>query len=497
MKTPVIIALDQGTTSSRTIVFNKKGNAVASNQIPFEQFFPENGWVEHDAEEIWQSQYNTLLNALSQLDESYEAKAIGVTNQRETVVIWERATGKPIHNAIVWQDRRTASYCDELKSSGHTKMIQEKTGLVIDAYFSATKIKWILDNVEGARERALKGELCFGTIDSWIIYKLTQGRVHVTDVTNASRTMICNIHDVSWDEELLKLFDIPTEILPKICSSSEHYGDAIIPEKNLVIPIAGIAGDQQAALFGQLCVEQGMLKNTYGTGCFLLMNTGNKPVLSKNNLLTTIAWKIGDEIMYALEGSVFVGGAAVQWLRDGLSFFDKASEVEKLAEKVPNSDGVVVVPAFTGLGAPHWDPYARGAILGLSRGTTKAHIARATLEGIALQVYDIVKAMEEDSDVTSTQLRVDGGATANNLLMQIQADIFDFNVVRPSNLESTALGAAYLAGLAVGVWNSIDELSDQWQIDRTFEPSSESESRNLLLKNWQKATNRSKNWIDR
>jgi len=496
MKTPVIISLDQGTTSSRTIAFNSQGEALISHQKAFEQLFPDNGWVEHNPEEIWESQYSTLVNTLNELDQTYELKAVGITNQRETVVIWDKGSGKPIYNAIVWQDRRTAAYCDKLNAQGLHHTIQQKTGLVIDAYFSATKIKWILDQVPGARDKAKAGELCFGTIDSWLIYKLTQGNVHVTDVTNASRTMICNIHTAQWDDELLALFDIPKALLPEIRSCSEFYGNAIIPEMNLEIPITGIAGDQQAALFGQMCIKPGMLKNTYGTGCFLLMNTGTKPILSQNNLLTTIAWKIGDEISYALEGSVFVGGAAVQWLRDGLNLIEDAAQVEDLASSVESSEGVVVVPAFTGLGAPHWDPYARGAILGLTRGTTKAHIARATLEGITLQVYDIVKAMETDSQVNSTELRVDGGATVNNLLMQIQADVFDFNVVRPANLESTALGAAYLAGLAVGVWSSVDELSNQWQIDTVFAPHNAAESRTSLINKWHKATAKSKGWID-
>ena len=496
MKTPVIISLDQGTTSSRTIAFNSQGEALISHQKAFEQLFPDNGWVEHNPEEIWESQYSTLVNTLNELDQTYELKAVGITNQRETVVIWDKGSGEPIYNAIVWQDRRTAAYCDKLNAQGLHHTIQQKTGLVIDAYFSATKIKWILDQVPGARDKAKAGELCFGTIDSWLIYKLTQGNVHVTDVTNASRTMICNIHTAQWDDELLALFDIPKALLPEIRSCSEFYGNAIIPEMNLEIPITGIAGDQQAALFGQMCIKPGMLKNTYGTGCFLLMNTGTKPILSQNNLLTTIAWKIGDEISYALEGSVFVGGAAVQWLRDGLNLIEDAAQVEDLASSVESSEGVVVVPAFTGLGAPHWDPYARGAILGLTRGTTKAHIARATLEGITLQVYDIVKAMETDSQVNSTELRVDGGATVNNLLMQIQADVFDFNVVRPANLESTALGAAYLAGLAVGVWSSVDELSNQWQIDTVFAPHNAAESRTSLINKWHKATAKSKGWID-
>jgi glycerol kinase len=496
MKTPLIISLDQGTTSSRTIAFDAKGETVISHQKDFTQYFPKNGWVEHQPEEIWQSQYDTLLETLKDVKENHKVKAIGITNQRETVVIWNRKTGKPIHNAIVWQDRRTAAYCNELKRKGLHDKIQDKTGLLIDSYFSATKIKWILDHVEGSRESAKNGELCFGTVDSWLIFKLTRGKVHVTDVTNASRTMICNIHSATWDEELLELFDIPKEMLPDIRSCSEHYGDAIIPELDMKIPITGIAGDQQAALFGQLCTKKGMVKNTYGTGCFLLMNTGKKPVISKNKLLTTIAWQINGKTYYALEGSVFVAGAAVQWLRDGLNLIDHAKEIENLAGSVDNSDDVVVVPAFTGLGAPYWDSYARGSILGISRGTTKAHIARATLEGIALQVYDIVKAMENDAGMQIKELRVDGGASANNLLLQIQSDIFDCEVVRPTQLETTALGAAYLAGLAVGMFKNKKELHKHWNIDKRFIPHTHKENQQKLLKQWEKAVRRSQEWLE-
>jgi len=445
---------------------------------------------------ILQSQYNTLKNVVNSLDASQEIKAIGITNQRETVVVWDRKTGKPIYNAIVWQDRRTASYCEDIRKHGYEATIKQKTGLVIDAYFSATKLHWILENVPHARERAEKGDLCFGTVDSWLIFNLTQGKVHVTDVSNASRTMLCNIHTLTWDEELLTLFKIPKAILPEIKSSSEKYGTAILKDLNLEIPITGIAGDQQAALFGQLCIQKGMLKNTYGTGCFMLMNTGNKPVFSKNNLLTTVAWKIGNEVTYALEGSVFVGGAAVQWLRDELEFFDDASAIEELASQVVDSDGIILVPAFTGLGAPYWDPYARGMLIGITRRTTKAHIALATLEGIALQVCDIVKAMEEDASLATVELRVDGGAAANNVLLQSQANLANVNVVRSTNLESTALGAAYLAGLAVGVWNTIDELVAQWQIENTFEPQIEKKDWSVQKrKDWKRAVERAKNWV--
>lgn len=493
MSNKIILALDQGTTSSRTIAYNSKGKPIATAQQDFEQLFPKNGWVEHDPEAIWQSQLKTINEVFSKDISANDVVGIGITNQRETTIVWNKETGEPIYNAIVWQDRRTASYCDELKSTGQEELIQEKTGLIIDAYFSATKLRWILHNVSGAKDLAKNGKLCFGTVDTWLIYKLTKGKVFVTDVSNASRTMLFNIHILKWDTELLNLFDIPKAILPEVKSSSEVYGHTEL--FNYKIPICGIAGDQQAALFGQLCTKKGMVKNTYGTGCFLLMNTGKKPVKSQNNLLTTIAWQINGKTQYALEGSVFVGGAAVQWLRDGINLINDASEIEALASSVPDSDNVVVVPAFTGLGAPYWDPYARGSIMGISRGTTKGHIARATLEGIALQVYDIVKAMERDSNMHITELRVDGGATANNLLLQIQSDIFDCDVVRPTNLETTALGAAYLAGLAVGVFKSKDALSEYWEKDKTFKPQTNKEGRVKLINLWHKAVNRSKDWL--
>jgi glycerol kinase len=426
----------------------------------------------------------------------HEIAGIGITNQRETTVVWDRETSEPIYNAIVWQDRRTSKYCDNLKSLGHIDSIKQKTGLVLDAYFSGTKLKWILDNVEGARQKAEDGLLCFGTIDTWLIWKLTKGKTFVTDVSNASRTLLFNIQTLEWDQELLKLFDIPTSILPEVKESSEVYGETDSDIFSANIPIAGIAGDQQAALFGQLCTEKGMVKNTYGTGCFLLMNTGNKPVFSENKLLTTIGWKINGKVTYALEGSVFVGGAAVQWVRDGLNLIDDAKQIEDLASSVPDNGGVYFVPALTGLGAPYWDPYARGAILGLTRGSTQAHIARATLEGIAYQVYDIVKAMEADANAKGTELRVDGGASANNFLMQFQADIFNFQVIRPKLLETTALGAAYLAGLAVGFWKSLDDLKDQWSIDKVFNPDMDQANAKSLLKDWHKAVSRSKNWIE-
>jgi glycerol kinase len=494
MTKDIIIALDQGTTSSRTIAYNSDGEAVTSAQQSFEQLFPENGWVEHDPEAIWQSQYSTLKEVLSTEITAKQVAGIGITNQRETTILWNRTTGKPIHNAIVWQDRRTAAFCDSLKTQGHSDLIQNKTGLVIDAYFSASKIRWMLDHVEGARALAEQGDLCFGTVDTWLIYKLTEGRVFVTDVSNASRTMLFNIHELSWDDELLALFDIPKSILPEVKSSSEVYGHTQLFDAE--IPIAGIAGDQQAALFGQLCTKKGMAKNTYGTGCFLLMNTGKKPVLSQNQLLTTVAWQINGKTQYALEGSVFVGGAAVQWLRDGVEMIDEAKDIEALANQVEDSGGVVVVPAFTGLGAPYWDPYARGSILGITRGTTKAHIARATLEGIALQVYDIVKAMENDANMHIKELRVDGGASANELLLQIQSDIFNCEVVRPKNLETTALGAAYLAGLAVGLYSSKKQLRKQWDADKIVSPNLDEAKQQQLIKQWHKAVQRSKNWMD-
>lgn len=497
MKNKLILTLDQGTTSSRAIVFNHDGEIVSISQKPFEQIFPKPGWVEHDPNEIWSSQISCAAEVIAKTGISgKEIAAIGITNQRETTIVWDRETSEPLYNAIVWQDRRTAKYCDELKAAGHAEMIQKKTGLVLDAYFSGTKVKWILDNVPGAREKAEQGKLCFGTVDTWLIWKLTRGKMFMTDVSNASRTLLLNIHTLEWDTELLELFNIPRAMLPEVKQSSEIYGETCTTLFSTKIPIAGVAGDQQAALFGQLCTKPGMVKNTYGTGCFMLMNTGDKPVYSKNNLLTTIAWKINGKITYALEGSVFVGGAAVQWLRDGAKMIDSAEDIEALASSVPDNGGVYFVPALTGLGAPYWDQYARGAILGITRGTTNAHIARATLEGIAYQVYDLVKAMEADFGKKGTELRVDGGAAVNNLLMQFQSDLFGFKVIRPKMLETTALGAAYLAGLAVGYWKSVDELQQQWSIDREFSPEMPKVEVDELVKNWDKAVGRVGNWIE-
>jgi glycerol kinase len=497
MKNKFILALDQGTTSSRAIVFNHEGEIVKISQKPFEQIFPKPGWVEHDPNEIWSSQISVAAEVIAKTGiNGKQIAAIGITNQRETTIVWDRETSEPIYNAIVWQDRRTAKYCDELKAKGHAEMIQKKTGLVLDAYFSGTKVKWILDNVPGAREKAEQGKLCFGTIDTWLIWKLSRSALFMTDVSNASRTLLLNIHTLEWDTELLELFDIPRAMLPEIKQSSEIYGETCTTLFATKIPIAGVAGDQQAALFGQLCTEPGMVKNTYGTGCFMLMNTGSKPVYSKNNLLTTIAWKINGKTTYALEGSVFVGGAAVQWLRDGARMIESAEDIENLALKVEDNGGVYFVPALTGLGAPHWDQYARGAILGITRGTTNAHIARATLEGIAYQVYDLVKAMEADFGRKGKELRVDGGAVSNNLLMQFQSDLFNFKVIRPKTLETTALGAAYLAGLAVGYWNSVDDLQQQWSIDREFNPKMYRKEVDELVHNWDRAVGRASNWIE-
>ncbi|MCF6295636.1 MAG: glycerol kinase GlpK [Flavobacteriaceae bacterium] len=498
MNTKLIMSLDQGTTSSRAVLFNHKGEPVEIAQQDFEQIFPQPGWVEHDPIEIWESQISTAKEVLKKADIlKAEVAAIGITNQRETTLVWDKTTGVPIYNAIVWQDRRTANFCDELKANGRSELIKEKTGLILDAYFSATKLKWILDNVEGAREKANNNELCFGTVDTWLVWKLTNDQKFITDVSNASRTMLFNIHNLDWDQELLDIFNIPRNILPEVKESSQIYGKTSEGLFNKRIPISGIAGDQQAALFGQLCTEKGMVKNTYGTGCFLLMNTGDEPIYSKNNLLTTVAWKINGKVNYALEGSVFVGGAAVQWIRDGLKIIDDAAEIEELASSVPDNGGVYFVPALTGLGAPYWDSYARGTIIGLTRGTTQAHIARATLEGIAYQVYDIVSAMEADANAKGTELRVDGGATANNLLLQFQTDIFGFPVVRPNVQEITALGAAYLAGLAIGFWENIEELKNQWSINKTFHPEMETKKVEELLKQWHKAVSRSANWIEK
>ena len=486
-----ILALDQGTSSSRAIVFDEKGSACAVAQREFRQIFPKSGWVEHDPHEIWSSQASVIAEAITMLDiNGLNIAGIGITNQRETTIVWDSETEEPVYNAIVWQDRRTSDYCDELKSQGLTDMIRQKTGLIIDAYFSATKIKWILDNVPGARERAEKGKLMFGTVDTWLIWRLTRGEVHVTDVSNASRTMLFNINTLEWDQELLDLFNIPRSMMPEVKSSSEVYGHTKTTIFAHKVPIAGIAGDQQAALFGQMCTEPGMVKNTYGTGCFLLMNSGEKPILSQNNLITTVAWKIGDRVNYALEGSIFVGGSVVQWLRDGLGVINSSSEVEALASQVPDTNGVYFVPALTGLGAPWWDQYARGTIIGISRGTTTAHIARAALEGIAYQTMDITAAMSRDAGIPLKELKVDGGASRNNLLMQFQADILGTRVIRPQVVETTALGAAYLAGLAVGYWSCIDEIRKQWQIDRAFEPSWDEERIRTAKSGWEDAVKR-------
>jgi glycerol kinase len=492
-----ILALDQGTTSSRSLVFDKQGSIISSAQKEFTQIYPQPGWVEHDAEEIWGTQFGTMAEAVAKAGINMkQVAAIGITNQRETTVVWDRKTGQPVYNAIVWQDRRTASYCDELKAAGNASVIQQKTGLIIDAYFSATKLKWILDNVTGAREKAEKGELAFGTIDSWLTWKLTNGEVHVTDVSNASRTMLFNIHSLHWDEELLHLFNIPASVLPEVKPSSMVLGVTgnIIPDSR--IPIAGIAGDQQSALFGQMCTQPGMVKNTYGTGCFMLMNTGEKAILSKNNLLTTIAWEIDGKTEYALEGSVFIAGAVVQWLRDELKFIRSSAEVEELAATVADNGGVYVVPAFAGLGAPHWNQHARGSIFGLTRGSNAAHIAKAALESIAYQTYDVLASMEADAGIKIKELRVDGGATVNNQLMQFQSDILNCNVVRPKITETTALGAAYLAGLAVGYWKNIDEIQQQWQAEKSFIPVMENNRRNELLKGWQRAVTAAIAWAD-
>ena len=470
--TKYILALDQGTSSSRALVFDHDGNVCSVAQMEFTQHFPQPGWVEHDPMEIWASEAAVIAEAISKIGiNGKDIAAIGITNQRETTIVWDAETGKPVHNAIVWQDRRTSAFCDELKAKGLTDKIREKTGLIIDAYFSGAKIKWILDNVPGARERAEAGKLRFGTVDSWLVWQLTKGEVHITDVTNASRTMLFNINTLQWDKEMLELLGIPASMLPEVKSSSEVYGHTKTTIFAHEVPIAGIAGDQQAALFGQMCTSPGSVKNTYGTGCFLLMNTGTKPILSKNKLLTTIAWKIGDTVNYALEGSIFVGGSVVQWLRDGLGIIRSSSEIEALASSVPDNGGVYFVPALTGMGAPYWDQDARGTICGLTRGATAAHIARAALEGIAFQTMDIVSAMERDAGVKLAELKVDGGASRNNLLMQFQSDVLGTTVVRPKVTETTGMGAAYLAGLAVGFWASPDEIRSQWQAERTFTPS--------------------------
>jgi len=492
-----ILSLDQGTTSSRAIIFDKTGSIVATAQKEFTQIFPQPGWVEHDANEIWSTQLGVATEAILKAGLTIkDIAAIGITNQRETTVVWDRNTHQPVYNAIVWQDRRTAEYCDKLKKDGHAERIQSKTGLVTDAYFSGTKVKWILDNVEGARAKADRGELCFGTIDSWLLWKLTNGKVHATDVSNASRTLIYNIHLLQWDKELLELFTIPESMLPDVRSSSEVYGYTENILTATAVPVSGIAGDQQSALFGQMCTQPGMVKNTYGTGCFMLMNTGTKPVASKNNLLTTIAWKVNGEVHYALEGSVFIGGAVVQWLRDGLKIIQTSGDVEALASKVEDNGGVYVVPAFTGLGAPYWNQHARGTIVGITRGSTDAHIARAAVESIAFQSMDLMQSMEADAGLPIKEVRVDGGATVNNQLMQFQSDIINTDVVRPQVTETTALGAAYLAGLAVGFWKNVAELQQYWQKDRTFSPSMPEEKRKDLQKNWKKAVKAAQAWTE-
>lgn len=487
-----IMALDQGTTSSRCIIFNEKGQIASSAQKEFTQLYPNAGWVEHNPMEIWSTQFGVASEAMAKINLSAaDISAIGITNQRETTIVWDKRTGLPIHNAIVWQCRRTAPYCDELRATGFDKTIREKTGLVLDAYFSATKIKWILDNIPNARTLAEKGHLLFGNVDTWLIWNLTKGAVHITDYTNASRTMLFNIYDLKWDEDLLETFTIPKSMLPEVKPSSCVYGTTADVLFGGPIPIAGDAGDQHAALFGQACFQKGTAKNTYGTGCFMLMNTGDKAVTSKNGLLTTIAWGIDGKVEYALEGSIFMAGASIQWLRDELRMLKTASESERYAEAVDDTNGVYMVPAFVGLGAPYWDPYARGTIIGLTRGAKKEHIIRATLESIAYQAYDVLKAMEEDSEIELKALKVDGGACSNNFLLQFQSDILGVSVQRPEVIETTALGAAYLAGLAVGYWNNQEDLSKNWAVSRTFEPRMEEEKREKLLKGWHKAVKRS------
>jgi len=489
----LILALDAGTTSSRAIIFDRAGGIVATAQKEFPQIFPKPGWVEHDPSDIWSTQAGVAAEVLTKAGlTARDIAAIGITNQRETTVVWDRATGQPICNAIVWQDRRTASMCDALKKRKLDRVIRKKTGLVLDAYFSATKLQWILQHVKGARAKAKAGQLAFGTVDTWLVWNLTGGTVHVTDASNASRTMLYNIAKGDWDDQLLEIFGVPRSMLPDVRSSSEVYGQTTL--FGAPIPIAGMAGDQQAALFGQVCTKPGMVKNTYGTGCFMLMNTGAKPIASRNNLLTTVAWRIGNRTDYALEGSIFIAGAVVQWLRDGLGIIRSSAEVEALAATVTDTHGVYLVPAFAGLGAPHWDQYARGVLVGLTRGTTGAHIARAALEGIALQVMDILKAMEADSGIKLKELRVDGGACANNLLMQLQADLLNVPVVRPVVAETTALGAAYLAGLAVGYWKNQADIARQWQVDRRFKPAMKGAARAKMAAGWNKALGRAKGW---
>ena len=486
-----ILALDQGTSSSRAIVFDHRGTPVSVSQKEFTQYFPQPGWVEHNPMEIWSSEAAVIAESISAIDiNGKNIAAIGITNQRETTIVWDAESGAPVYNAIVWQDRRTSEYCDTLKAKGLTDFIRDKTGLIIDAYFSATKIRWILENVPGARERAEAGKLRFGTVDTWLVWMLTRGESHVTDVSNASRTMLLNINTLQWDKDLLELFGIPESMMPKVCSSSEVYGHTKTTIFAHPVPIAGIAGDQQAALFGQMCTEPGSIKNTYGTGCFMLMNSGTRPIRSSNNLLTTVAWKIGDQINYALEGSIFVAGSVVQWLRDSLGIIKSSSEVEALATSVSDNAGVYYVPALTGLGAPYWDQYAKGTITGLTRGATAAHIARAALEGIAFQTMDIANAMKKDAGVDLKELKVDGGASRNNFLMQFQSDVLVVDVIRPKVTETTALGAAYLAGLAVGYWDSLDAVKQQWQVDAKFSPSISQDQRTRLTDGWADAVGR-------
>jgi len=492
-----VMAIDQGTTSSRAILFNHQGEIVTLAQKPFQQYFPKPGWVEHEPNEIWYTQSSVIQEVMAKADVREEHIAcIGIANQRETTIVWDRETGFPVHNAIVWQDRRTADYCEELKAKGFSEMIRDKTGLVIDAYFSATKVRWILDNVKGVRERAERGELCFGTVDTWLLWKLSRGSAFITDVTNASRTMLFNIHTCEWDKELLELFNIPASMMPEVRSCSEIYCETKIPLFKKGIPVSGIVGDQQAALFGQLCIEPGMIKTTYGTGCFMILNTGEKTVLSENHLLTTIAWQLGDKVTYALEGSVFVGGAAIQWLRDGIGLISNAAVSESMAKSVHDNGGVYFVPALTGLGAPYWDQYARGTIIGITRGTTASHLARAALEGICYQVYDVLTAMENDINAKPKEVRVDGGAVANNFLLQFQADITRCPVVRPKVLETTALGAAYMAGLAVGYWKNVEELKQQWTKDKLFTAKMDETEASRILSEWHKAVERSLHWAE-
>jgi len=491
-----ILSLDQGTTSSRAIIFDHFGQPVATAQKEFTQIYPNPGWVEHNPEEIWSTQAGVAGEVLAMTGlKGSDIAGIGITNQRETTIVWERKTGKPIYNAIVWQDRRTADFCDKLKGLGTDKVILEKTGLIVDAYFSATKVKWILENVKGAKALAEKGELAFGTVDSWLVWNLTRGRLHITDVSNASRTMLFNIHTMSWDKDLLEIFAIPESMLPEVRSSSDIYGTTS-GHFSADIPVAGIAGDQQSALFGQMCIEPGMVKNTYGTGCFMMMNIGNRPIASKSKLLTTVAWRIGSETRYALEGSIFIAGAVVQWLRDGLGIISRSADVEKLTSSVNGSDGVYFVPAFAGLGAPHWNQHARGTMVGITRGTTSAHIARAALESIAFQTFEVLQAMEKDSGIEIKELRVDGGATVNNFLMQFQSDLLQASVIRPKITETTALGAAYLAGLAVKYWRNMEEIKTQWQIDKTFVPLMPANETESLIKGWYRAVKAAEAWAE-